>query len=70
MLEPYTKYAILVEITEGDDSQRYRVEWQYGESEYRHGIDDEGDPRRAMGKALEELGRSLQLGHGHPLVSP
>lgn len=66
--EPWVAYAIVVEVADGDRSQIYRCDYRLGVSEYRHGIDDEGDPRRAMGKALEELGRSLQLGYTHPLV--
>lgn len=67
--EPYKDYIILVEVAHGDESQIYRREWSYADSLSRLGIDDKGDPRRAMGKALEELGRSLQNGHSFPLVT-
>ncbi len=67
--EPYKEYAIIVEIADGDESQIYRRDWSIADSDYRHCIDDNGDPRRAMGEALEELGRSLQLGYTHPLVT-
>ena len=66
--DPWKKYAIIIEIVDGDRTQIYRHDWSYADSQYRHGIDDEGDPRRPMGKALEELGRSLQAGHGHDLI--
>lgn len=69
-MDPWKSYEIVVEITDGDESQIYRREWSYADGEGRYGVDDEGDPRRAMGQALEELGCSLQNGHGHPLVDP
>ena len=67
--EPYKEYVIIVEVADGDESQIYRRDWSIAEIRARHGIDDKGDPRRAMGQALEELGRSLQNGHSFPLVS-
>ena len=67
-MDPYVGYAIIVEVRDGDEIQIYRRDYRLGVSEYRHGIDDKGDPRRALGEALEELGRALQAGHGHPLV--
>ena len=68
IMEPFQRFSIVVEVADGDRSQIYRHDWSYAEGLSRIGINDEGDPRRAMGKALEELGRSLQNGHGHDLV--
>ena len=67
-VEPYQEYNIVVEVADGDRSQIYRCTWELGYSRSILGIDDKGDQRRAMGEALEELGRSLQAGHGHDLV--
>jgi hypothetical protein len=69
VLEPYAGYAIIVEVADGNESQTYRRDYRLGTSQAKYGIDDKGDPRRALGQALEELGRSLQNGHGYPLVS-
>ncbi len=67
IIEPYKEYDIVVEVADGEEYQIYRCHWELGYSRSILGIDDKGDPRRAMGQALEELGRSLQLGHGHKL---
>ena len=68
VLEPFKSFSIIVEVADGDESQIYRRDWSYADSQARIGVDDKGDPRRSMGEALEELGRSLQNGHGHELV--
>lgn len=67
-IEPFQAYDIIVEVTDGARSQLWRVPWHYRNGGNRFTEDDGGDPREAMGKALEELGRSLQLSHGQPLV--
>jgi hypothetical protein len=70
-VEPFQVYDIIVEVTDGDDYQIYRQQWRYVEGgTILTGEGDGGDPRRAIGKALQELGRSLELSHGHKLVVP
>ncbi len=62
IIKPFEVFDIIVEVTDGDDYQIYRVQWRND--------NDNDDPRRALGKALQELGRSLELSHGHKLVMP
>lgn len=73
IIEPWEVFDVIVEVTEGDVSQVYRVQWRYTESEAycsKFTECDGGDPRRALGKALQELGRSLEISHGYELVQP
>ena len=67
IIEPFEVFDVIVEIADGDDYQIYRVQWRYTESEAYCRDSDGGDPRRALGKALQELGRSLEMSHGQKL---
>ncbi len=67
-ITPFEEYAVVVHIHDGEECQIYRVNWAYAIGQCKYGINDKGDPRRALGLALQDLGRSLELSHLHPLV--
>jgi len=68
MVEPFKEYAIIVEVRSRSKYQIYRVGWSCSDGQSLFAENDHGDPRRTLGRALQDLGRSLEISHGHPLI--
>lgn len=56
---PFQSHELIVEVHDTRVSQFWRNRWSYGAS---------SDPRLPLGRAMEEMGRSLKLHHGHILI--